>query len=71
VKLLLAASLPLVGAACSALPDLEPAAAVSAPATAPVASPAMSGPRVSYVGYHVDEPEDWRTLNDKQREGGE
>ncbi|WP_143597948.1 hypothetical protein [Thioclava sp. JM3] len=71
MKILLAASLPLFGAACSALPELETVPALTAAATSPVVASAQPGPVVAYAGYSVGEPAEWRTLNDEQREGGE
>lgn len=64
--MLLAAGVPLVLAACSPLeplPSGDGLLGLAAPA-----SPAPTGPTVSYDGYGVVEPADWRGVNDSQAE---
>ncbi|ASP23457.1 hypothetical protein ANTHELSMS3_05077 (plasmid) [Antarctobacter heliothermus] len=71
MKLAIAAGLPLLVGACSALPELDTAPGLTAAAKTTPATMAQPGPAVAYMGYRVQEPADWRSLNDAQREGGE
>lgn len=71
MKLAIAAGLPLLVGACAALPELDTAPGLTAASVAPPATMAQPGPNVAYAGYRLQEPADWRSLNDAQREGGE
>lgn len=71
MKFSIAAALPLLVGACSALPELDTAPGLTAAATPSSVATAQPGPAVAYGGYRLQEPADWRSLNDEQREGGE
>tara|TARA_B100001939_G_C16580408_1_gene462495 strand:+ start:154 stop:390 length:237 start_codon:yes stop_codon:yes gene_type:complete len=66
MKILVAASVPLVVAACSPLEPL-PVGAENTSSTH-LSTHLQAAPSVEYLGYQVVEPADWRRVNDSQRE---
>lgn len=70
LKKLFAAVLPFLVAGCASVGELEDVSALTAAADPAVAGPAPSGPNVAYTPHSIEDPADWRSLNDAQREGG-
>lgn len=70
MKIPFAAGLPLLVAACTALPELDTAPALTAPALQTPVGAAHAGPTVDYTARSITEPGDWRQLNDAQAPGG-
>ena len=64
MKFRIAAMLPLGLAACAQLDPLPVGSTDAAPV--PALSPAPVAPAVSYGGYQVTDPADWRGVNDAQ-----
>lgn len=70
MKILLAASLPLVLAGCGQPFVPPPETALTRPADPATARLAPAGPTVTFNARRIEEPGDWRSLNDAQVPGG-
>ena len=70
MKIVVAATLPLFATACAPYADLPSASPFTAAAAASAAGLAAPGPGVVYTSRPIADPDDWRSLNDAQVEGG-
>ncbi|MFC0159194.1 MULTISPECIES: hypothetical protein [Mameliella] len=66
MKNLTAAILPLLAAGCASVAELDDAPAFIAAANPVAVAPAHPAPSVDYAQHRIEEPADWRGLNDAQ-----
>ncbi|SMX49713.1 hypothetical protein [Maliponia aquimaris] len=66
MKKLTAAMLPLLAAGCASVAELNDATAFIVAANPVVVSQVRPAPGVDYTAYRIEDPADWRGLNDAQ-----
>ncbi|WP_424934442.1 hypothetical protein [Amaricoccus macauensis] len=71
MKIMFAALAPLLVAACAPVNELEDASLLTAATDPSVSGPAVSGPGVAYAPHILEEPANWRALNDAQGGSGQ
>lgn len=68
MKIMQAALLPLLAAGCAPVAELDASPTLVAASHTVVTAPAEPGPAVAYTRHRIEEPGDWRALNDAQSE---
>ncbi|MCT4372036.1 MULTISPECIES: hypothetical protein [Roseobacteraceae] len=68
MKILHAAFLPLLAAGCASVAELDASPTLVAATNSGMTALAEAGPTVTYTRHAIEEPGDWRALNDAQSE---
>lgn len=69
MKKLTAAMLPLLASGCASVAELNDAPAFTVAANPAVVAEVRPAPGIEYTQYRIEDPADWRGLNDAQSGG--